>query len=181
MPVILAWFPSFVLWVIFGLCRYRNTKRVMLTTFAEMQELGRQVESVSSHSKVSILYSVSCRADLSEISILKLHNTSIRLCLVPVRRFPSPSPSIRFRWLTFSHGPRDPKRFGREEKWGLGTRQNPPLYRRWVFTLKPICRCRRCLKVTLHGTIRNDDFNRNTGLKCWNNVAAIRNNVTTML
>ena len=25
--------------------------------------------------------------------------------------------------LTFSHGPRDPKRFGREEKWGLGTRQ----------------------------------------------------------
>ena len=71
MPVILAWFPSFVLWVIFDLCRYRNTKRVMLTTFAEMQELGRQVESVSSHSKVSILYSVSsCRADLSERSIL---------------------------------------------------------------------------------------------------------------
>ena len=51
----------------------------MLTTFAEMQELGRQVESVSSHSKVSILYSVSCRADLSERSILKLHNTAIRL------------------------------------------------------------------------------------------------------
>ena len=25
--------------------------------------------------------------------------------------------------LTFSHGPRDPKRFGLEEKWGLGTRQ----------------------------------------------------------
>lgn len=25
--------------------------------------------------------------------------------------------------LTFSHGPRDPKRFGRAEKWGLGTRQ----------------------------------------------------------
>ena len=40
-------------------------------------------------------------------------------CLVPVRRFPSPSP----HQLTFSHGPRDPKRFGREEKWGLGTRQ----------------------------------------------------------
>ena len=69
-PVILAWFPSFALWVIFDLCRYRNTKRAMLTTFAEMQELGRQVESVSSHSKVSILYSVSCRADLSERSIL---------------------------------------------------------------------------------------------------------------
>ena len=44
-------------------------------------------------------------------------------CLVPVRRFPSPSRSIRFgdvsetNWRgTFSHGPRDPKRFGREEK-----------------------------------------------------------------
>ena len=79
----------------------------MLTTFAEMQELGRQVESVSSHSKVSILYSVSCRADLSERSILKLHNTAIRL-----------STADEF------------------------------------FTLKPICRCRRCLKVMLHGTIR---------------------------
>ena len=51
-------------------------------------------------------------------------------CLVPVRRFPSPSRSIRFgdvsetNWRgTFSHGPRDPKRFGREEKRGLGTRQ----------------------------------------------------------
>ena len=28
--------------------------------------------------------------------------------------------------LTFSHGPHDPKRFGREEKWGLGTRQLDP-------------------------------------------------------
>ena len=37
MPVILAWFPSFVLWVIFDLCRYGNTKRVMLTKFAGMQ------------------------------------------------------------------------------------------------------------------------------------------------
>ena len=26
--------------------------------------------------------------------------------------------------LTFSHGPRDSKRFGREKKWGLGTRQS---------------------------------------------------------
>ena len=51
----------------------------MLTKIAEMQELGRQVKSVSSLSKVSILYSVSCRADLSERSILKLHNTAIRL------------------------------------------------------------------------------------------------------
>ena len=52
-------------------------------------------------------------------------------CLVPVRRFPSPSRSIRFGDVseangreTFSHGPRDLKRFGREEKWGLGTRQD---------------------------------------------------------
>ena len=30
----------------------------------------------------------------------------------------------------------------------------------------------------LHGTIRNDDFQRNTGFTCWNNVAPIRNNVT---
>ena len=53
-------------------------------------------------------------------------------CLVPVRRFPSPSRSIvsmtyprrkgRER-LTFSHGPRDRKRFGHKKKWGLGTRQ----------------------------------------------------------
>ena len=53
-----------------------------------------------------------------------------------------------FRWrirgeragnaLTFSHGPRDPKRFGREEKWGLGTRQvlneNPFNHRTLIFT-----------------------------------------------
>jgi len=50
----------------------------MSTKFAGMQELGRQVESVSSHSEVSILYSVSYRADLSERSFLKLHNTTIR-------------------------------------------------------------------------------------------------------
>ena len=47
-------------------------------------------------------------------------------CLGPVRRFPSPSRSIRFsdvsetNGLTFSHGPH----FRREEKWGLGTRQD---------------------------------------------------------
>ena len=29
----------------------------------------------------------------------------------------------------------------------------------------------------LHGTIRNDDFQRNTALQCWNNVATIQNNV----
>ena len=53
-------------------------------------------------------------------------------CLVPVRRFPSPSRSIVSMTyprrkgggrLTFSHGPRDRKRFGHEKKWGLGTRQ----------------------------------------------------------
>ena len=44
-------------------------------------------------------------------------------CLVPVRRFPGSSRSIRFGDVseangreTFSHGPRDPKRSGREEK-----------------------------------------------------------------
>ena len=40
----------------------------------------------------------------------------------------------------------------------------------------------RKLKVMLHGTIRNDDFYRNTALQCWNNVVTIRNlNVATML
>ena len=38
-----------------------------------------------------------------------------------------------------------------------------------------------CLRVMLHGTIRNDDFERNTALQCWNNVVTIRNNVATML
>ena len=33
----------------------------------------------------------------------------------------------------------------------------------------------------LHGTIRNDDFERYTALQCWNNVATIRDNVATML
>ena len=42
--------------------------------------------------------------------------------------------------------------------------------RKWVFR-----------KVLLHGTIRNDDFQRITEFNCWNNIAAIRNNVTTML
>ena len=37
------------------------------------------------------------------------------------------------------------------------------------------------VKVMLHETIRNDDFQRNTALQCWNNVVAIRNNVATML
>ena len=37
------------------------------------------------------------------------------------------------------------------------------------------------LKVMLHGTIRNDDFLRNTAMQYWNNVTTIRNNVTTMM
>ena len=37
------------------------------------------------------------------------------------------------------------------------------------------------LKVMLHETISNDDFQRNTALQCWNNVVTIRNNVATML
>ena len=31
------------------------------------------------------------------------------------------------------------------------------------------------------GTIRNDNFQRNTALKCWNAVVIIHNNVATML
>ena len=33
------------------------------------------------------------------------------------------------------------------------------------------------LNVILHGTIRNDDFQRNTGFQCWYNVAR---NVATL-
>ena len=36
-------------------------------------------------------------------------------------------------------------------------------------------------KVMLHGTIRNDDFQRNTALQCWNNVVTIRKNGARML
>ena len=32
----------------------------------------------------------------------------------------------------------------------------------------------------IHGTIRNDDFQCNTALQCWNNVVTIRNNVATL-
>ena len=31
------------------------------------------------------------------------------------------------------------------------------------------------------GMIRNDNFQRNTALKCWNTVVIIHNNVATML
>ena len=33
----------------------------------------------------------------------------------------------------------------------------------------------------LHGTICNDDFQRNTELQSWNNVVTIQNNVAKML
>ena len=35
------------------------------------------------------------------------------------------------------------------------------------------------LKVMLRGTIRNDDFQRNPALQCWNNIVTIENNVAT--
>ena len=35
--------------------------------------------------------------------------------------------------------------------------------------------------MRLQGSIRNDDFKRNTALQCLNNVVTIRNNVETML
>ena len=37
------------------------------------------------------------------------------------------------------------------------------------------------LKVMLHGAIRKNDFQRNTALQRWNNVATVRNNVATMM
>ena len=37
------------------------------------------------------------------------------------------------------------------------------------------------LKAMLHRTIRNDDFERNRALQCWNSVVTIPNNVATML
>ena len=37
------------------------------------------------------------------------------------------------------------------------------------------------VKVMLHGTIRNDDFQCNTAQQYWNNVATIQNNIATML
>ena len=37
------------------------------------------------------------------------------------------------------------------------------------------------LKVMLHEMICIDGFKRNTALECWNNIATIRFNVTTML
>ena len=49
---------------------------------------------------------------------------------------------------------------------------------KWRFRSR---RRRCCLKVMLHGTIGNDDFQRSTALQCWNNVVTIRNNIGTML
>ena len=39
----------------------------------------------------------------------------------------------------------------------------------------------RKVMVMLHGTIRSDDFWRNTALQCWNNAVTSRKNVPTML
>ena len=39
----------------------------------------------------------------------------------------------------------------------------------------------RGLKVMLHGTIPDNDFQRNIALQCWNNVVTIQNHVATML
>ena len=56
-----------------------------------------------------------------------------------------------FRWrirgeragnaLTFSHGPRGPQRFGRAEKWGLGTRQTPTKLQIRRLLPHPLCGC----------------------------------------
>ena len=40
---------------------------------------------------------------------------------------------------------------------------------------------RGLFKLMLHETIRNNDFQRNTALQCWNNVETIWSNVATML
>ena len=46
---------------------------------------------------------------------VKLLTIKAATCLVPVRRFPSPSRSIHFGDVSEANGPRDPKRFGRAE------------------------------------------------------------------
>ena len=50
---------------------------------------------------------------------------------------------------------------------------------------KKVCCTRKVvflsIEAMLHWTIRNVDFQRNTALQCWNNVATIRNYVATML
>ena len=58
--------------------------------------------------------------------------------------------------------------------------QNQGLQARCViFQLFDVPECQ--IKVMLHEAICNDYFKRNTALQCWNNVATIRCNVTTML
>ena len=92
-------------------------------------------------------------------TLLCFENCSSSNCLLSSwRRFlPSPCTAFSqsfsvnsFRWrirgeragnaFTFSHGPRDPKRFAREEKWGLGTRQaSVPCLRVAVSLVSPYC------------------------------------------
>ena len=76
-------------------------------------------------------------------------NANIELSLPSPCTVFSQSLSVNsFRWRiqderagnTFSHGPRDPKRFGREEKWGLGTRQELSYQLDWPLGL--LCRPR---------------------------------------
>ena len=49
------------------------------------------------------------------------------------------------------------------------------------FSLPSPSSLRRLFKMMLHETIRNNDFQRNTALQCWNNVATIWSNVATTL
>ena len=63
--------------------------------------------------KLNLLFKLSY---LSSNFALTLPSTLPTPCLVPVRRFPSPSRSIRFGDVSEANGPRDPKHFGREEK-----------------------------------------------------------------
>ena len=99
---------------------WRTRKRLCMNS-------GIFVEHALYVAKIHIWYSFESRPNGRALGAAG----SVMTCLVHVRRFPSPTRSIRFGDVseangrgTFSHGPRDPKRFGREEKWGLGTRQS---------------------------------------------------------
>ena len=63
-------------------------------------------------------------------------------------------------------------RIGESEVAEMGTGENFPSASQF---LTP-----ETVKVMLHGTIRNDDFQRNTASQYWNNVITIRNNVATL-
>ena len=61
------------------------------------------------------------------------------------------------------HGNLVPRAFPSKNGWGHFLREKP-WGRGW-----------------LHGIIRNDDFQRNPALQCWNNIVTIPKNVATML